>query len=275
MLEMSSEEQKSTILQILIDFDRMCQTHSIRYTLAYGTLLGAVRHRGFIPWDDDIDVIVTRDDYLKIMKVAPSCLESNHVFVSVENNKGFTAPLGKIIDITTVLLQEGHKTDKIDLGVYIDIFPYDWIPTDDKKKKKILSKAVFLQRLWSFCGNNYGNHSQLISSIRRLLNQTSMARMISIYTNKWAQNRAKEHVLMGALSFGLPNHREKNTMRYKDFTDQVEYSFEGYQFMGVRKADYYLKQWYGDYMKLPPIEARVSNHSFTVFKKEDCKNGRN
>ena len=275
MKEMSIEEQKTAILQILIDFDRLCKAENIKYTLAYGTLLGAVRHKGFIPWDDDIDVIVKREDYLKITKMASSYLESNHKFICVENNKGFSAPLGKIIDTTTVLVQQGHYTDKTDLGVYIDVFAYDWIPNNMSKQNKVLSKAVKLQRIRSFCGNNYGEHSSLVVVIRSILNRTPLARIVSKYINRWAQSITNDRQIMAALVFGLPKHREKNVMSYNDFQDQIQYTFEGYQFNGIRKADYYLRQWYGDYMKLPPIEAQVSNHSFTVFKKEDCKNGRN
>ncbi len=266
--EVYIEEQKQLILDILLDFDRLCKTQGIKYTLAYGTLLGAVRHKGFIPWDDDIDVIVTREDYKKLNMIANAHLEPHHQFICVENNKGFSAPLGKIIDNTTILEQQGHFSDRVDLGVYIDIFVYDWIPNKINKRRKVLSKAVLLQKIWSFCGNNYGEHSAMVVVMRKMLNKTPLARIVSIYTNRWAQRTTSDRQIMAALVFGLPKHREKNVMSFDDFQDQIQYTFEGYKFNGVRKADEYLKQWYGNYMELPPIESQVSNHSFRVFKKE-------
>lgn len=101
MQELSLEKQKLLMLEILLDFDKVCRNNGIRYSLAYGTLLGAVRHQGFIPWDDDIDVIVFRADYEKLIQILNSQMQGNHSFICVENNPGFSAPLGKIIDNTT------------------------------------------------------------------------------------------------------------------------------------------------------------------------------
>lgn len=152
MQELSLEKQKLLMLEILLDFDKVCRNNGIRYSLAYGTLLGAVRHQGFIPWDDDIDVIVFRADYEKLIQILNSQMQGNHSFICVENNPGFSAPLGKIIDNTTILEQSGHFSDRINLGVYIDVFPYDMVPEKKSDRKKVLKKAVFLQTLWSFCG---------------------------------------------------------------------------------------------------------------------------
>ncbi len=147
MKEISLEEQKKIILNILVDFDRVCRNNNIRYTLAYGSLLGAVRHKGFIPWDDDIDIIVAREDYNRLMLILNNELTSNHEFITVKNNKGFSAPLAKIIDNTTVLIQLGKTTDSISLGAYIDVFVYDWVPADFQERKKVFKKAIFLQKI--------------------------------------------------------------------------------------------------------------------------------
>lgn len=99
MQELSLEKQKLLMLEILLDFDKVCRNNGIRYSLAYGTLLGAVRHQGFIPWDDDIDVIVFRADYEKLIQILNSQMQGNHSFICVENNPGFSAPLGKLLTI--------------------------------------------------------------------------------------------------------------------------------------------------------------------------------
>lgn len=268
MREISKEEQKCLILEILIDFDKVCKNNNIPYSLAYGTLLGAVRHNGFIPWDDDIDVIVTRENYVKLIGILNAKLQTNHIFVCVENTKGFSSPLGKIIDNTTVLKQQGHYSDKVELGVYIDVFVYDWIPVGKNEQNKVLNKAVFLTKLWSFFGNNYGKHNIIIKKIRTMLNKTPLARYVSLYVNSWASSGTYEKVMMAALVYGV-HDRRKNTMLFSDLQNLKDYEFEGYHFLGIKNSDYYLKQWYGDYMKLPPIEKRVTNHNTIVYMKED------
>ena len=267
MKELTVEEQKKIILDILVDFDSLCRRNGIKYSLAYGTLLGAVRHGGFIPWDDDIDVIVTRDDYVRLAQIASSQLDGRHRFVCVENTEGFSAPLGKIIDTTTVLEQTGHNSDRIELGCYIDVFPYDWVPEDSNQRARVLKKAVFLQKMWSFAGNDYGDHSAVVTKVRRLLNKTSLARAVSSYTNRWAASHEYEKTMMASLAFGLPK-REKNIMLFEDLSDVTEYDFEGIKFMGIRRSDHYLKQWYGDYMTLPPEEKRVRTHDTKVYRKD-------
>ena len=272
MKSLTIEDIKKKSLAILIEFDEICRINDIKYSIAYGTLLGAIRHNGFIPWDDDIDVIVKRDDYIKLQNIFNNQTKGPYKFICVENTLGFSAPLGKIIDTSTVLIQNGHNSDRIDLGVYIDVFPYDFIPRDSVSRQSVLVKAVNRQRYWSFCGNNYDNHNLLIKTIRKILNCTSLARCIAIKTNKWAANvtNNKNTGIMAALVFGLTD-REKNTMLFDDLNDLIEYKFEGFSFLGIRNSDYYLKQLYGDYMKLPPIEAQVSNHSFRAFMKETNK----
>ena len=267
MRELSLEEQKQVLVEILLDFDRVCRENDIKYSIAYGTLLGAVRHKGFIPWDDDIDVIVTRDEYNKIKEIMNDKLDDDHYFVCVENEKRFSAPLAKIIDRKTVLRQMGHYSDKMDLGVYIDIFTHDYLPNDPKERQKVYKKSVFLQKLWSFSGNNYDNTNRVIHAMRSIANKTSLARRTSLYSNKWAESIRHDNDDLAPLTYGNLN-RDKNLMQYKDLIDLTEYEFEGYKFAGIRDYDKYLSLWYGNYMQLPPEEDRVSLHPTEVYWKD-------
>lgn len=257
---------KVRLLEIMIEFDRICRHNNIDYSIAFGTLLGAVRHKGFIPWDDDVDVIMTRKDYMNLMEVFNKQADKRFEFVCVENNKGFSAPFGKIIDKSTILTQIGHHSDKIDLGVYIDVFPFDWVPADPVLQKKLFKKAEFRQRMWNFSANNFGKHSILIKMIRGFLNHTPLARNLAVKTNKWAASNRYEGKVLAAVTMGVNMHKE--TMDPVDMHDLVEYEFEGVKFLGLKKSDFYLTQWYGDYMQLPPVEKRVSNHNFTVIEKD-------
>lgn len=261
------EEQKKILLDILIDFDRVCRANDIEYSIAYGTLLGAVRHGGFIPWDDDIDVIVTREEYNKIKKIMNSELKDNYYFVSAETDKRFAAPLAKIIDTNTILKELGHYSDKLDLGVYIDIFLCDFIPNDIKERQKVYKRSVFLQKVWSFSGNNFENSNKIVHFVRSLANRTSIARHAALRSYKLAEKTTDDRDMMAPLVFGNLV-RDKNAMAYKDLTDLTEYEFEGHSFRGIKDYDKYLKIWYGDYMELPPEEKRVSDHPTEVYWKE-------
>ena len=267
MKTISLEEQKNILLDILIDFDRVCRANAIDYSIAYGTLLGADRHHGFIPWDDDIDVIVTREEYNKIKKVMNEGLKENYYFVSAETDKRFAAPLAKIIDTDTVLRELGHYSDKLDLGVYIDIFVCDFVPDDIEKRQKVYKKSVFFQNLWSFAGNNFENGNKLVNAMRSMANKTPIARYASLYSYRWAEKASGDRNIMAPLVFGNLN-RDKNLMEFKDLMDLTEYEFEGHNFRGIRDYDKYLKIWYGNYMELPPEEKRVSDHPTEVYWKE-------
>ncbi len=268
MRELNLEEQKKVLLDILIEFDRICKENGINYSLAYGTLLGAVRHHGFIPWDDDIDVIVTREDYNKIRKIANEKMDSRYRFVCAESEKGFSAPLPKIIDQKTLLKQTGHYSDKMDLGVYIDIFQLDFIPDEPAERKKIFKKSVFLQNMWSFTGNNYGRSGGLVNFVRSLANKTTMARKTAIYADKWAEKVQAGGDCMATLTFGDIVQKGRDVIEYKDMLDLADYDFEGHKFPGVRDYDKYLTLWYGDYMQLPPEDQRVSIHTTEVYWKD-------
>ena len=254
------------MLDILLDFDKACRENDIGYSIVYGTLLGAVRHHGFIPWDDDIDVIVTRENYNKIKKIMNGELKEKHRFICVENEKRFSAPLAKIIDENTVLKQIGHNSDKMDLGVYVDIFVLDNIPQDIRKREKAFKKSIMLQNIWSFAGNNNHNNGKLIYILRSIANRMPIARKIALYANRWAESLEGNTGLMASIMFGELD-RSKEIMESCDIEDLAEYEFEGHSFLGVRDYDKYLTQWYGDYMKLPPEDQRISNHDTAVFWK--------
>ncbi len=267
MRELSLEEQKNLLTDILVDFDRVCRENDIRYSIAYGTLLGAVRHKGFIPWDDDVDVIVTREDYNRLRKILNRQLKDEHYFICAEDDRRFSAPLAKIIDRRTILRQLEHHSDRMDLGVYIDIFVLDYIPDDPAKREKTLKKSVLLRKIWSFSGTVNEYNPAPVRLIRRMANSTSIARCTALYVNRWAEKNTKDRKAVNILTFN-DDAMYKYIMDTADLDELTEYEFEGHKFLGIKDYDKYLTLWYDDYMELPPAEMRVSHHVTEVYWKD-------
>ena len=126
-----SDEQRESVqnyaFKALCEFDRICSKNNIKYTLGYGTLIGAIRHKGFIPWDDDIDVCVSRKDLLKLRKIANSELTKGFFYQSHETDKSWYRLYDKIRVDGTLFREVAHENEKIHHGVYMDVFALDYI----------------------------------------------------------------------------------------------------------------------------------------------------
>ena len=129
------EEIKGKELYILKEFDRICQENGLKYSLIYGTLLGAVRHGGFIPWDDDVDVCMLREDYEKFCKIAPKRLPEDLFYQSHETEREYFQLFDKIRLNNTIFKEKYYAQYHIHHGIYIDIFPCDKIPQNMFKRK--------------------------------------------------------------------------------------------------------------------------------------------
>lgn len=139
--EIKVEELKQIQLDILKFVDKFCKENNLKYFLAYGTLLGAVRHKGYIPWDDDIDIIMFREDYEKFVTTFK---DVNYKVFATEVNSKYPYPFAKVGDTRTYYMEE--IKDVIDTGVNIDVFPLDYLP--ENRIKDICNKRNFLQKVW-------------------------------------------------------------------------------------------------------------------------------
>ena len=266
MIRISLDEVKKIALEILVDFDRVCVKNGLRYSLAYGTLLGAVRHRGFIPWDDDIDIIMPREDYNLFSQIADIELKDKYKLISINTDNRFGNPLPKIIDTGTVLHQEGHMTEQMDLGIYIDLFIVDKVPKNCFKRKVLYSMCKMYQKMWSFCGC-YRERWWLVNIFRRAFNHTGLAyffaeQLMNINRSILFDEESDQCSVLVYSGYG----HEKDQMNLEEFDDLIYADFEGGHFKSIRKFDEYLVRHYGDYMVLPPLEKRV-NHNLSCARK--------
>ncbi|MCK9191691.1 MAG: LicD family protein [Sphaerochaetaceae bacterium] len=254
-------------LNILIDVARICEENNIRYTLAYGTLIGAVRHKGFIPWDDDIDVAVPRDDYNRLKKYFAEHDTKYKVFGGYYSLGDCTTSFMKVCNQKIHIIEKGLELEN---GLGIDIFPIDGFGDDEEKAKKIAKRYWFLVSR-EYClrepNNPYIKNASFIKKVsKRLLNvvyrvigikniEKKIEKLVtsnSFDDSKWTGNITAEAGGFDSLF---------DTDVYRDFVD-VE--FEGHLFKSLKKQDEYLTRIYGDYMKLPPESEREGKHELQV-----------
>lgn len=263
---LNSEEIKSVSLALLIQFDRLCKEHGIRYSLGMGSLLGAVRHHGFIPWDDDIDVILTRPEYEKLIRIPKEALPGNCALICLEREPRFSAPLAKLIDTRTRLRQTDHA-EKLELGVYIDLFVYDALPIDNTLWEKTFRKGDLLQRLWtaSELKPKRGEKNPLKLLYKFLARHMNLARFFAKRLAHYAQRISFEEGREAACLCFSTFPRSQFTFPITEMERFSERSFEGHSFPTFEDADRFLRAWYGDYWKLPPPEERKGHHRYEAY----------
>ena len=257
----NTRKLQSLELGTLEEFDRVCKKHDIRYTLIDGTLLGAVRHEGFIPWDDDVDVALLREDYNKLLAHSNE-FSDQYFFQTKETDKEYFRLYAKVRINGTVFKETAHANHRIHHGVYIDVFPIDKIPNN-----RFLKKTQFLSFLFFEYGlsakylniNSRVGFKRVVSWILRILYFPFTK---SFLFSKCQKMATKFNYLSSNFSFrlffgGYPE-KEFDPKIFLDGTFAASFCSKKYSI--IHDYDTYLKIVYGDYWSLPPIEKRVSKH---------------
>ena len=266
MQPISLEDLKKREVEILFWIDKICKENKIIYYLAYGTLLGAIRHKGFIPRDDDIDIFMTREHYNKFISITRNMTSKRFSVLSLETDEKYYYPFAKVVDNETYVDEKEFK--KIDtLGVWVDIFPLDFFNTNIKTQRKI--KLLCSKHLIS-------RYSVFVKSPSPLRNILKFFLYYGWYKyrnpRKYAiklQNLSTQgdDITKYSMTFAERGRFENDVYDIKLFDQPILTEFEKHQFYIPREYEKILKQNYGDYMKLPPIEKQISNHNISVFIK--------
>ncbi|MBQ6670250.1 MAG: LicD family protein [Firmicutes bacterium] len=268
MKQIDSSELKKIQICLLDSFDGFCRRNGIHYWLDYGTLLGAVRHKGFIPWDDDVDISMLREDYEKAASLYNVQSDGRFVFQTQSNTKDSCYPFGKLIDSNTVLYEYGETG--IETGVYIDVFVYDNAPDDKEKSDRVFRKRDLLgriRRLQLPMRKGMTGKKKMAYKIGSTIMHLFPRGLINRALDKNA--RRYEHVSTKFVSpFVDPYDPTYFKVEKTVFQDLVEIEFEGKLYFAPRNYDYWLGILYGNYMELPPVENRVNHHIFEAFYKE-------
>lgn len=265
----SVEELKMLQLKILDSIDDFCKKNEIQYFLFSGTLIGAVRHKGYIPWDDDVDICMKRKDYDRFFAEFNQQRQDTLKAISTETEKDYYLASGKVIDTATVIEEENNYA--MPIGVYVDVFPMDYLPADDKKLKQLNHRIDIYRKMLvlksvpvSDRRSTVKNWVLKVSSF--LLKPISMQHLISkiaklatSYNDDATCNRIAD---ISVFTYGM-----NEVFPCEDFAEAVELEFEGKKYSAPKNYKHVLSNMYGDYMKLPPEEKQVSHHHFTAYWK--------
>ena len=255
----SLREHQEACLALLKEFDRVCRLLNIPYVLFAGTLLGSVRHGGFIPWDDDLDVLMLRSDYERFLKEADSLIHCDEFYLQKEFSERWPMFFSKLRLNNTTCLETFHpKVDGIHQGVYIDIFPADsaFDSVFGRKIQFLASKVVIAKSLdrRGYETNSVGK--RLFMACCRLLPMTPFLNLV----RRKDTNSTCVHTFFAAAS-----DYSKNVYPRRYFSETVNSRFEEGEYPIPAEYDKLLTILYGDYMKLPPPEARaVKKHAVLV-----------
>lgn len=268
MIKIPDDEIQEVLLSVMVKIDEICRCNRLTYYLFGGTLIGAIRHKGFIPWDDDIDIAMPRDDYNKLMEIINSKYEGLK-FISIDNNSEYINPYGKVYDTKTLLFEHDYMEIK-DLGVYVDVFPIDEQGNKLSKARKLTRKMRLLN---AFLFESNLKHYHRISKkwyceIPKFF-MYPVAKMLG--TKYWVTKMNKlAQIYNGRNSKYVGCNVDPNyhtNFERKLFEKTIDVEFEGYQFLAPAGYDTILKRNYGNYMQLPPENKRVSHHKYEAFYK--------
>lgn len=253
-------------LEMLIELDRICRKYGIRYSLDGGTLLGAVRHKGFIPWDDDIDVIMLREEYVKFRKACKEDLDrSRFFFQDYRTDPNYRWGYAKLRRKNTKFIRLGQEHLKQNSGVFIDIFVVDNVP-DGYFARRLHHFLCFLVRktLYSEVGKE-NEKNPLIRAIYQRMSKIPRNTAFHVRNCLAAPLSRKRTELISHYTLEYPKQCRYGLPR-ECFDEMIELEFEGRKFPCFQKYDLYLSTYYGDYMTLPPKEKRVPHLAVSTLE---------
>lgn len=275
MKELNREQVQKATLELMNNLHNICEKNNLKYILAYGTLIGAIRHNGFIPWDDDLDIMMPRKDFetlINYFKENEQELYPLKIF-SPELVEDYPYMIVRVSDDRYVIDTENEKD--CGMGVFIDIYPLDGLGNDYKQIKKDMKITNYLSSLYFRSTRLNPIIREGFSTTRKLLEKILFYiatfktkhyfyEKLKAYSQKYSYEKSK-YVGCTIWHTGV----EKDIYE-KSWIENVEkHNFEGYQFYIPSEYDHILTMLYGNYMQLPPEEDRIGHHFYKTYLKEE------
>ena len=246
---------------ILKDFIEICDNNDIEYYLIYGTQIGAIRHHGFIPWDDDIDVILFRKDYEKFLKVMEENPSDKYTIFDSRYDDEYFFQFGRMSLNGTYWAEYWDKQVSFKLGIHIDLFILDNLPDNNLKRKLHIQRCYYLARLYSISVLRFDNYSKVLNVILNLTHslfnvlrlspkyfQKKLYKLFTKYENSSSGKYVTDLTLMEKVTFKREDYKPPKKAQFEDIVANIP------------NDDYNtLTPIYGDYMQLPPEEDRVAH----------------
>ena len=254
-------------LDILKEFIRVCKKHNLHYFLVGGTCLGAIRHKGFIPWDDDIDVGMPRADFDKFMLLQDEFKGTPLFIQNYKTDSKYIYNFAKLRDSSTTFIEDFYANHRINHGVWIDIFPIDGMSYEEKESKKLAYK---IRHVW------FNIYLAYLPALRRTVRKETWFKDICLnivaglfyvfdiahYRNKYIDRYVRkidyDKAKMVGNYFGF--NMKKEAMPKEWFDEYIEVDFEDIKVSVLKEYDKYLTKLYGNYMKYPPLDKQVGHH---------------
>lgn len=257
---------QSIQLTCLKEIAQICERKNVEYFLIGGSALGAIRHNGYIPWDDDIDIAIPRKDYRRFLEIAENELSSLYHVQSPYNDKHCPYYYSKIRIDNTIFMEYCNRNLPIHHGVYVDVFPYDNVPDDDELNKRHFDRCQKLIRQFAFrqipdvsC-KPQTLREYMNAIVRRCIHYAYRIIPYSIILNQLENEFTKYNntETIGVACLNFPKRKTEYILK-RDLYPLVKHRFEDTEFPVPNNCDAYLTNHYGKYMKLPPKELRYSH----------------
>jgi len=263
------EELRRNWLEIMDVIDVICKNNNIKYSLVGGTMLGAVRHGGFIPWDDDFDIGMLREDFNRFLEVSKKELNESYFLQTNDTDPEYSQAFAKIRKRETLFIESATEKLNINHGIFIDVFPYDNVPGSTLKRHVQAKVVLFFKRLANAKNNQYRFDRLRPFRYIGFLVLKFISSLLSINFIVNQQNRASQLYSNQDVEFvsnmGGGYTYFKQMMPKVIYKDLKPIKFENKEYLSFSKPEIYLKRLFGDYMRLPPLnEQGFMRHNVTT-----------
>ena len=267
MKEILLEELKSIQLEILDKVDEYCKKVGLQYFLSSGTLIGAIRHKGYIPWDDDIDIYMPRKDYETFVRDY-NAYDGNFRVLSLKTIPDYTNAYAKVERVGTLLIE--NVDYPFEMGINIDVFPVDGVPDDIDIRKSYMNKAdrLFQKMTLKNVSINFRRRGFLKNLTLALAKVLLLPKSLPVLAKELDSMIDKECETTKYVCNLVSNNKFGKEYPRSVIEGSVDVEFEGKKYKTMQGWETYLSVNYGDYMQLPPEEKRVSTHGFKAYWKE-------